>query len=349
MTITRDNYEPFFLDYMEGKLKENMIDEFLDFLKQNPDLKEELHLFQNIHLPEEQVVYSGKDHLYKSTAEEKNAFEIKTIAFMEGDLKNEERQSFKAYLAGHPELKKEYDLMAKTLLVADRSIIYPQKKNLYKKSGAILWLNWASRVAAVVVILWGINSLLQPGSQTSSPTIIRQMASVKTETVAPAKKTELTVNTPETGRSEKLANHPKPLTPNSSRHIKVNPVTTSAAVNTHSTVHERDLTVPEEINPIMASLETETIETPLAVSHSVNREKVKNTRNVMTLDKFLLSRAKRVRGEGLLSANKIIRTGLNVASELSGERLGYKVKNGKIASLDFESKLMAFSIPLQKK
>ena len=103
------------------------------------------------------------------------------------------------------------------------------------------------------------------------------------------------------------------------------------------------------MNPIMASLETEPVVAQLAVSHSVTIEKINSSPHVVTLDKFLTSRVKRVGGEGLLSANKIIRTGLNVASELSGERLGYKVKNGKITSLDFESKLMAFSIPLQKK
>ncbi|MBC8005772.1 MAG: hypothetical protein H7X84_09885, partial [Verrucomicrobia bacterium] len=47
--ITRDNYEAFFLDYLEGNLEETLIDQFLDFLEKNPDLKEELHLFENIH------------------------------------------------------------------------------------------------------------------------------------------------------------------------------------------------------------------------------------------------------------------------------------------------------------
>ena len=52
MKITRDNYESFFIDYIEGNLPENMIDQFLDFLNQNPDLKEELHLFEEVNLPE---------------------------------------------------------------------------------------------------------------------------------------------------------------------------------------------------------------------------------------------------------------------------------------------------------
>ena len=122
---------------------------------------------------------------------------------------------------------------------------------------------------------------------------------------------------------------------------------TAPAVNINST--ERDLTVPEEINPIKAQLESDPMENQLAVWHSINGERINDHRNVMTLDEFLASRVKKVRGEGLLSANRVIRTGLNVASELSGNRIGYRIKNGKILSLEFESKLMAFKIPLEKK
>ncbi|HAH25344.1 MAG TPA: hypothetical protein DCL77_16580 [Prolixibacteraceae bacterium] len=349
MTITRDNYEPFFLDYLEGKLKENMIDEFLDFLEQNPDLKEELHLFEDIHLPEEQVVYSGKTHLYKSTAEENTAFELKTIALMEGDLKDEERRSFKTYLADHPELKKESELMAKTRLIADTDIKYPHKKSLYKRPGAILWLNWAVRVAAVAAIFWGINSLFQTGSQTTIPLSNQQIASVKTPPVVPAKKVEPTAKTMNTETGEKPVPKTQPATPHKSKPTNMKFASTPEVTTANPVSSERDLTVPEEIHPIMASLETEQVETSLAIAHTVNLEKIKDMRNVIPLDKFLASRAKRVGGESLLSANQIIRTGLNVASELSGDRLGYREKNGKITSLDFESKLMAFSIPLQKK
>jgi hypothetical protein len=51
----------------------------------------------------------------------------------------------------------------------------------------------------------------------------------------------------------------------------------------------------------------------------------------------------------LFSVQRLARLGLNVASEISGERIGYKEIDGKITSVEFESKLMAFSIPLEKK
>ena len=70
--------------------------------------------------------------MYKSVQDENTAFELKTIAYMEGDLKDEERKSFETDPAGHPELQKEYGLFAKTRLAADTGIKYPDKQKLYR-------------------------------------------------------------------------------------------------------------------------------------------------------------------------------------------------------------------------
>ena len=348
MIITRDNYEPFFLDYLEGKLEENMIDAFLDFLEQHPDLKEELHLFEEIELSEEPIVFPGKGHLYKSEAEEKTAFEIKSIALMEGDLKNEEGELFEAYLASHPELKKEYELFTQTRLVTDTGIQYPGKQHLYKKSAAFIWLNWAVAAAAVVVILLGINVLLESEKNRGLPSSEQEIALVKPQPAAPKQLAEPTVKTPEAKTVERTVPKTDPKTQTPDQHIKVNRQATKAATMDTPAV-QRDLKVMEEITPLLASLEVEAEQIQLAVSYGVKVKNIQDSRNVMTLDEFLASRAKKAGNEGLLSAHRIIRTGLNVASELSGDRIGYNVKNGKVSSIGIETKLLAFSIPLQKK
>ena len=345
MKITRDNYEPFFLDYLEGNLKESMIDQFLDFLELNPNLKEELQLFDNIHLPEEQVAFSGKQHLYKSAQDEKPAFEMKTIAYMEGDLKEEERESFETYIAAHPELQKEYDLFGKTRLIADTDIKFPQKQKLYRKSGTIIALNWVARAAAVVVLIWGINSLFQPGSQKVGTSVIPEIASVKPQSKPAEIKTEpeKIIQENEIAQNTAVKVSQKPVIVQEQTNNKPEQ---KAEVETNN--QERDLTEMNEISPILAMLESETFETQLAVSHEINVEKINDPR-ILTIDEFLASRAKKVGNEGLNSVQRIFRTGLNVASELSGDRIGYNVKDGKVSSLEFESRLMAFSIPLEKK
>ena len=65
MKITRDNYELYFLDYIEGNLDDNLVDIFIEFLQENPDLKEELQLAGSINIKPESIVFKGKENLYK--------------------------------------------------------------------------------------------------------------------------------------------------------------------------------------------------------------------------------------------------------------------------------------------
>lgn len=345
MMITRDNYEPFFLDYLEGNLDENMIDQFLDFLEMNPDLKEELHLFENIKLPEEQVVFAGKEHLYKSGHDEKAAFERKAVAFIEGDLKDEEREAFETYIAGRPELQKEIGLFAKTRLIADTGIKFPNKQKLYRKSGTVVFMNWAARAAAVIVLVWGISSLFQTGNQQVETGTVQEIVSMNPQTTEPANiLTEPEKNIRETESIEKpvvlAENKPTIIQEQTTRKQKPEPGTD---------FQERDFTEMNEIKPIYAMLEAETDRNQLAVSRSFSTEKINDPRNIVSVEEFLASRVKKAGDESLLSVQRIFRTGLNVASEISGDRIGYSVKEGKVSSLEFESRLMAFSIPLQKK
>lgn len=347
MMITRDNYEPFFLDYLEGNLDENMIDQFLDFLEMNPDLKEELHLFENIKLPEEQVVFADKEHLYKSAHDEKAAFDRKAVAFIEGDLKDEERESFEAYIARRPELQKEIGLFAKTRLVADTGIKFQNKQNLYRKPGTVVFMNWAARAAAVIVLVWGISSLFQTGNQQVGPGAVQEIASLKPKTTEPAKiQIEPEINIRKADPVEK----PVVFAGNKPASIQVQATRTQEQIPEPETNYqERDLTEINEIKPIYAMLEAETNVNQLAVSRSINVDKINDPRNIMSVEEFLASRVKKAGDESLLSVQRIFRTGLNVASEISGDRIGYSVKEGKVSSLEFDSRLMAFSIPLQKK
>jgi hypothetical protein len=349
MRVTRDNYEAFFLDYLEGNLEEDKVDQFLDFLEQNPDLKEELQLFEQVPLPDEQISYSGKQYLYKSTDDKQPARDNRMIALLEGDLDEDERKSFEAYLTAHPKLQKEYELFSKTRLVPDKNIHFLNKKNLYRKPGYVIALNWAARAAAVLVLVWGINSLLPTINQSTQQKPASELAQNRTNIKPPAKKIE-----PEKRPTEKatlgkttseryfIAAKLKSTREQSKGHLE-------EKISGESKPGDRDLTAMPEMTPILASLNVEPAESQLAVHHSVKVQTINDPKNIMTIEEFLASRAKKAGNEGLLSAQRILRAGLGVASELSGERIGYSEQNGKITSIGFESKLMAFSIPLKKK
>lgn len=345
MKITKDNYESFFIDYIEGNLPESKIDQFLDFLNQNPDLKEELHLFEEVNLPEELVVFQEKKQLHKSAADENRRLENSVVAYMEGDLDADERKAFETYLVAHPELKKEYDLFIKTRLTPDSGIKYPEKRRLYRKSGATIVMNWVARVAAVLVLVWGINSVIQTQNTQESGKRNQELAEVM-----PKATPNLSAKKPE---SENLIHNtavPVKNKPEKAKAIqertKVEPEET---LPVDSTPTNRDLTTLAQIAPLVPQLDQEPFEAQLAFTRSINVMKTNEAKNVMSVEEFLARRAKKVGNEGLFSAQRIARLGLNLASEISGERIGYQTKDGKITSVDFESKLMAFSIPLEKK
>lgn len=345
MKITRDNYESFFIDYIEGNLPESLIDPFLDFLNQNPDLKEELHLFEEVKLPQEFVVFQEKKQLHKSLADENSRLENTVVAYMEGDLDANDNKAFEAYLANNPELKKEYGLFAKTRLNPDSKIIFSEKRKLYRKSGTTILLNWVARAAAVLVFVWGINSVIQTQNAPKLQKTKTELAEVlpKATPNATAKKAESkemiqTAADPARSKPEKANTFQK--------RTKIEPEETRPVDSPATT---RDLTSLAQIDPIVPQLDQEPIKEQLRFSSTVNEMKINESKNVMSVEEFLASRVQKVGKEGLFSAQRIARLGLNLASEISGERIGYEVKNGKITSVDFESKLMAFSIPLEKK
>ena len=90
--INRTNYEAYFIDYLEGNLEEGMIDGFIAFLKENPDLKQERELYEPISLEPESVAFSKKTELYKSNFDNNDAFDNAAIALLEGDLSADENE-----------------------------------------------------------------------------------------------------------------------------------------------------------------------------------------------------------------------------------------------------------------
>ena len=299
MKITRANYESFFLDYIEGNLPEGMIDQFLDFLNQNPDLKEELHLFEEVNLPEEHVVFQEKKQLHKNETDENRNHENTVIAYLEGDLNDDENNAFETYIAGHPELKKEYDLFAKTRLKPDFEIKYPKKSKLYRKSGPTIVMKWVARAAAVLVLIWGINTVIQTQNTPESGKRNQEVVGVSPKPVYPVRKAvsekidqELAVpvkNKPEIAKNIQSQTKVKPKETLPVEWIPLN----------------RDLTTLAQITPIVPQLGQGSTEMQLSFSHPVNEMKINEPKKVMSVEEFLADRAKKVGKEGLFlrSAN----------------------------------------------
>lgn len=139
MTINRNNYEIYIIDYLDGNLSPAQVDELLLFLNQNPDIKEEVDGLENT-LPEaaeEPAVFTGKAALKQLDPSrpgsiKRDDHETWFIAAVEGTLSEDEMLILDDFLKENPDLQKDFDLFMATKLEADANVVF-QDKDLLKQ------------------------------------------------------------------------------------------------------------------------------------------------------------------------------------------------------------------------
>ncbi len=161
MNITRENYEAYIIDYLDGKLNPIQSAELMHFLSQNPDLEEEFNEFENIKISASQEMKLNKDELRRDFSDIKQIndenFDEFCIANFEGDLNDQDESRLKEYLKKHPEKQKDFDLYSKIHLSPDYSIKYSEKNSIRKISPFIrrknLLLYVTSAAAAILLLI----------------------------------------------------------------------------------------------------------------------------------------------------------------------------------------------------
>jgi len=344
MNLNRNNYEAYFIDFLEGNLNPAQVDQFLDFISQNPDLKEELHSFELISLPTEKVSFQDKNKLYKKTADRSTD----TIAYLEGDLSITEEKLFENEMNTYPELKREYELFIKTRLQPDLEIIYPNRKQLYRKNGRQIKLKWKRSAAAVIIIAITIGTILQTEKNEFPFPPSSEIAKIETKLPANENLTE---------PQNQVSDLEERQTENIAIDYTANPLTaqnTPVVIDTdpqNSTIMQRDSVQFKEIALRNAVIDQKHIETQLTIPEVINESslEMEAPTKAMTIDELLVVQVRKIGAEGMETAQKLAESGLEAASEISGERLGFVKKNGKVEKINFESRLLAFSIPIKKR
>jgi len=191
-TITRNNYEEFFLDYIEGKLNAREESALQAFLAENPDLKKELDEISAMDLECEAFETSEKQPQLKDIPFQLN-FDDFCIAQIEGDLDGYENDAFKLFVATHPEKKKDLDTYYKTKLEADKSIVFTNKNLLKRSKKGILikpFLFTSLATAASIAILFSIwTTEIETGTDNLNNELVSQNTPsqiVKTDSVKSA-------------------------------------------------------------------------------------------------------------------------------------------------------------------
>ena len=113
MNLNRNNYEEFFLLYVDNELPDAERKAVESFVHQNPDLEGELLLLQGTKMkPENEIFFENKELLLKH--EEKDAFinlsnyQELFVLYTDGELNAEARKSVEEFASRDSFLQKEY-------------------------------------------------------------------------------------------------------------------------------------------------------------------------------------------------------------------------------------------------
>jgi len=140
MKINRDNYEAYFLDYHEGQLSPEMVEEVMMFVDQNPELKNVFDEFEAVSLVADwDIVFEKKSSLKKnqvfatSQVNELN-FEEFLVNETEGLLNPEQLASIEEFISINPQFEKDRRLFALAHLSTDDEIVFEAKDSLKQKA-----------------------------------------------------------------------------------------------------------------------------------------------------------------------------------------------------------------------
>lgn len=177
--INIENYEVYYLDYLEGNLNEEQTRAFLAFLEQHPELKMEDEVLTI--LPE----YTNE----KLDTNTKNSFKIDLsteliteesvehfmIASIEKQLSKEQNQALQAFIQKYPVYQDDYTWYQKSILPKEQ-INYPAKASL-KRGGLIIPMYYKVIAIAASLILLLLFVTNYNSTRLSNPT--KQVAKVQ--------------------------------------------------------------------------------------------------------------------------------------------------------------------------
>src|SRR5689334_7285084 len=119
MKITRQNYEEFFILYLDNELSLEDRREVELFAENNPDLKEELDALNQCRFhPDEAVVFNAKEDLMRASSDSISAsnYEKWLLFYIDDELTAGQKLAAEELLNTHPHIRAELSLLQKTKL-----------------------------------------------------------------------------------------------------------------------------------------------------------------------------------------------------------------------------------------
>ena len=170
--ITRENYEEFFLSYVDNELPAETRLAVERFVAAHPDLREELDTLLQCRLqPEYDPVFPDKNSLLQ--------YEESFLLYIDGELDDAGRKAVEEQVHGQPHMAQELERLQLTVSRPDTAIVFPNKEILFSpaKRRRVVMMPWlqagvAAAVVAAVVFLalpHGKKSDVLPGVAATAP------------------------------------------------------------------------------------------------------------------------------------------------------------------------------------
>ena len=194
MKLDRNNYEEFFLLYVDNELTAEQRKYVEQFVQENPDFAIELDILRQTVLPaDNSVVFAGKDLLLKNETGSLiniSNYEEYLISYIDGELNAAERKEFEKFTAEHPLVKEELSIYLQTKSEPEEEIVFANKEILYRKEEKVRVISmqwWKIAVAAAVILVAGIGTftILNKKDTTATGSEVVKTTTDKKSTTAP--------------------------------------------------------------------------------------------------------------------------------------------------------------------
>lgn len=155
VTINRNNYEAFFLLYVDNELSVQEKKAVENFIVQNSDLAHELEMLQQATLGDNTIEFANKELLFKKEKGISLAnYEEYFLLSADDELDEQQKNEVENFVLKHPQLQHEFTLLQQAKLEPEK-IVFTGKKTLYrhkKKERRIIPALWMRMSAAAAII-----------------------------------------------------------------------------------------------------------------------------------------------------------------------------------------------------
>ena len=344
MTLNRQNYEVFLVDYLDGKLTPSLVAELMTFLDHNPDIKDELDGLEDAVLVNETIAYPDKSTLKKKSFLKNgidNEFEYLCIASVEGIITHDEKFALERIVQENADKQNHLLTFQKAKVTPNTAIAYPAKSRLKRTSLIPIrysTLKLSISVAATITLLIGIYTI-DKFMVNSNQINNHSTSTIAESTIPTVNKIDNEVQNSVVSTIEKTAT----ISPEKTITVKsvlANKEVKSTRLNIEESIPNFIHRIDLKNEPIQDSPQQEQLAKLAAQYASANQ---------IPIDQLYAQQESGTRKE--LGIFEVIQFGVKSFGKLVGKDINLKAekdRKGNIEKLCFESNLVAFSTPVRK-